>query len=533
MEKRARFTFSQEGRTCLTPQEAVEWRNALKKILKVGFEHECNLKDYKGECRGDSFFCPCSHPEKEQSKCYSKCLLGDINTCAFAKEYGECPGVYCIEFVSPCHTCKKAVRDCTVCKLFEDPEKKPDAIRKRMTEALKPTNDISKIGDHGVLQVTTDGSLVGNGGVEIPTVGRRVNYNALYKQSKKIIDMCMKEGAFINARTSLHIHLVTQYYMVNGGKAYYNKGDNEQGGNNMLNELETNIPEIVLANFHQLVRRYHNALTWITSSGTDLNRLTRYAKFREPVLKYSAQKTKMNKVVSELNAAIGNNGRYGFINYCKMGFDNGGVSKLHLEARFPDNVFSPSAASSFGVLIYAMMVKSVLLSQFGTLFSGSREYMDEASTICSTLLNNMGPEDDQRTSDTSKFHLYTETVRAQAIEMVSLLEKELREEGNSFHVLMKLAEKPCSLRLCEGKSWDDIEKDLLGDLVDLDNKTVSMILEATDTAYITDCVNQEEWVSVVSEDNGVDKKTVSSCIQVMEKNGMIRWNTQSGCFVRQ
>jgi hypothetical protein len=206
MKKITKLTFSQEGRKVLSPSEALSWKESLEKILKLGFEHEFNLNDSKGECRGDSFLCPCSHPLKKQRKCYSKCLLGGIETCQLAKDYGECPGVYCIEFVSPCHTCAEAVRDCAKCDLFEDPEKKPNAVRKRLTDFLRPTNDVSNVGKTGALQVTTDGSLMGEGGVEIPTVGRRVNFNMLLEQAKNIIN-----NVFLShqLRTSLHLFPAT------------------------------------------------------------------------------------------------------------------------------------------------------------------------------------------------------------------------------------------------------------------------------------------------------------------------------------
>jgi hypothetical protein len=259
------------------------------------------------------------------------------------------------------------------------------------------------------------------------------------------------------------------------------------------------------------------------------------AKFREPILKFSAQKTRMNKILVEMTKGIQDNGRYGFVNYCKTTFqskEEDAVSKIHLEARFPDNVLSPSAATAFGVLVYALFIKAVLLSQYGTLYSGSKEYMDEANKICNALLNNNGPGDDQRTSDTSSFHLYTETVRAQAVEMVSLLEKELKEHDNAFNVLMRLAERPCSMRLCDGDSWDKIESDLSGVDSTLDTKIVSAVLEATDTAYVTDCVDLNEWALVVAEDNSIDKDKLLEHISKMEKNNTIRWDNVSGTFVR-
>jgi hypothetical protein len=239
----------------------------------------------------------------------------------------------------------------------------------------------------------------------------------------------------------------------------------------------------------------------------------------------------MGKVISEIADNVSDGGRYGFVNYCRTVFGgNDNVLRLHLEGRFPDNTMSPSAVASFGSLLYALFLKSAILSQHGVLYSGSKEYMEEQTNICNNLINN-DSIGDTRNSNTSKFHMYMEAVRNQAKELVSILQPELRDQGNAFNVLSKLADKPCSLRLCEGNTWSQIEDDLSGRKVcTLPEK--NLILECIDTGYIMECQSEDEWISVVAEDYGEDRIAVKTCIEELENLSEIRWNSSVGTFVR-
>jgi hypothetical protein len=196
MRRKTKLSFiNREDRKTLTTEQAHYWRELLSKIFKTGFEFELNLPESKGNCTGDSLVCPCSHPEKEARKCYASCVVYD--SCAIRQKV-DCPGIYCIEFVSPCQTCTEVVKECSRCDLFDDPIKRPSAVRDRLTKELCPTNDLAVVGN-GIMQVTNDGSLLGDGGVEVTTVGRRVNYDSFYKQAVNIMERCEREGATLES----------------------------------------------------------------------------------------------------------------------------------------------------------------------------------------------------------------------------------------------------------------------------------------------------------------------------------------------
>jgi len=535
MRKKAKHVFiKREDKPPLSGDDVLYWQSILPKILKVGFEFEVNLPDTIGSCSGDSLICPCSNPKKETTECYKKCTVYD--KCTLRLKH-SCPGQYCIEFISPCPTCEDHVKNCKSCELFDDPDKSPPKIREQLHQVLMPTNDLSEVGKTGTYQVTTDGSLNGNDGAEIVTVGRRVSYQSFYGQANTIIKNCMERGAYLNERTSIHMHLIGGYFDLhsNNGdiKIVYKKG----GGasfNKSVKDLEKPLPEIVLANFLQLIRRYHNAITWISSAGTRERHLTRWVKFRKPIIKYSPVRTTMRNVLAQIASGDGHKGKYSFVNFYHTRFaeECSDVERLHIEGRFCDGMFSPSAVASLGILLYALMIKAVVLSRHGLIQCGSKDYMQQSYDIQSTLLNNDGPYGGERLSDTSCFDPYKEVVRQQADEMVEMVKHTLRPYNPAYKILKKLADTPCSMRLIRGDTWEKIERDLDGTVDIVETRENSVILEAVDTVYIDECENSKEWITALSEESGLGAERLETAVEVLQENGALIWDQMVGTFLR-
>lgn len=503
----------------------------FESISKMGFEHEFNLKENVGKCDGKSLICPCNHPEKEERQCYAECKI--FSSCKLRKKY-DCPGIYCVEFVSPCPSCSEAVKDCSKCEFFNNPKINPVHSRNNINKVLYPTNTLSSVGKKGVFEVIKDGSLLGDHGVEITTVGRRVSFESFMKQTSEIMTKCVDNGAYLNERCSVHMHLIAGYFKMvvkDGAVAiHYKKGD---GSESNFSELETAMPEIILANFHQLIRRYHNALTWISSAGEDYKKLTRWVKFRKSILQYSAVKQNMRKVMQDMVAnGDGHGGRYYSINYAPIRFNQDGtIRTFHLESRFCDGLLSPSASSALAILLYTLLLKSISLSQFGIVHSGDGKYMKEAREIQATLSNNNGNWGGPRHSDTSGFEPYREIVRQQANDMLDLLRSELRAHGETMNILRKLSDMPCSMRLCKGDSWEKIESDLSGSL-DIESPTIKTVLSLIDMSYIDDCIDIGEWVSTISEDLKLSEDNVSSTVKLLTKKNIVVWDGVSGTLSR-
>ena len=219
--------------------------------------------------------------------------------------------------------------------------------------------------------------------MEVVTVGRRIDYLEFFKMCKKIIDESVKRGAYVNQSCSIHMHVLA---------ANYSKLFDQQeklGIPKKVSELEREMPEIILANFHQLCRRYQNAITWLTMGLDDPERMTRWEKFRVSVLEISPVVASMSEVKEKVRVHAGGN-KYGWVNYNFVDFGNSGdVSRLHIELRTMDGILSPSIVASVACLYYALMIKAVEISKYGLLEVGDKAWMDQAKQAKKAILNNM------------------------------------------------------------------------------------------------------------------------------------------------
>ncbi len=536
MRRNERLSFTKrDDRPLLSLNDVRYWKRLLESASKLGFEHEFNLKENTGRCDGSSMICPCNHPEKESRECYAECKV--YKSCKLRNKY-ECPGIYCLEFVSPCPSCPEATKDCSRCELFNDPKINPQSSRKAISKALSPTEDLGRVGKAGVLEVVTDGSLLGgtgdDKGVEVTTVGRRVIYESLFEQTKEIMDRAVDHGAYLNERCSTHVHLVAGYFTLvyqNGEvKVHYKKG---HATDSNFTELERPMPEIILANFHQLIRRYHNAITWISSAGTSYEHITRWMKFRKPILQFSAVRRPMRKIIQEINKSDQHHGsKYAAINYSPIKFNtDGSIKVFHIESRFSDGMLSPSASTAMGILLYALLMKAVSLSQFGIVHSGDSSYMKEARIIQACLLNNDGSYGGSRHGQTQGFEPYREKVREQARSMIHVLRTELQKYGPVTGILKKLADMPCSMRLCNGDDWDRIEADLSG-TAKTNSKVATSVLSFIDMSYVDDCIDVSEWISTVSEDLKVVDGQIEEAVKDLTEDNIVAWDGLMGTLVR-
>ena len=520
MRKHTAFAITKKkARPTLSEDDVKYWKKMLSSTLKVGYEFELNLPEPEGLCAGNELLCPCAFPfNVGNKKCYQMCTAWA--TCSIKKKHG-CVAEFCLEFQTPCYMCPKYEKDCNKCPLYNDPKNKPNERRNRLSKTLLPSKTVGTVGQFGVLKVIKDGSLEGDGGVEIPTVGRRISFKSFYIQAKKILDECKDEGAFMNERSSLHIHLLAGYYCDREGRH--------------IDELEKPVPEIILANYHQLMKRYQNALAWMGSAGKEKNKLTRWIKFRLPISRFSALEKTMEKVKAEMaSVSGGHTGKYFFVTYYNTLFDSDtpNIKRLHIEARFCDGIESPSVIAAHGVLQYALMMKAVELSRYGIVHPGDEEWRSLAKIIEEKILNNAGSWDGPRHGDTSELGTYIEDLRKQSKELVRVLRPILRLYGDTLHILEAIAEKPCSLRRCEGKSWNEIEEEVRNKNIAKHRKLTSNVLQVIDMCEVDDCDNIEEWTEAVCENLRFRPELVVEVINSLISSHVIAWNTADGCIMR-
>lgn len=552
-KKAWQFIRQPGARPTLTEKEVSYWKNILGRLSKAGIELEYNLPETNGTCNKTNLLCQCvaifnaKEPMPKTTKCFEQCERWDKKfpedgNCQIAKKYG-CAGINCSEFVSPCPKCKLYDRGCENCTDLYRPLSDPNNIRAELTARLDPSQFVGDFGKKGVLKVIKDGSLKGDGGVEIITVGTRVQFKRLQSMLAGIIKEAMSVGAWTNERCSSHIHLLASYLTPNF--------DPKVSGKILLkdiSEMEMAMPELILANFHQLIRRYHVALVWMGMSGQKMETLTRWEKFRKSVLPYSPISHRMSSVVAEIKESVAegiSKGRYSFINYSNMAFDDkGDISQLHLEARYLDGMFSPSVIAAHACLLYGLLIKAVDLSAYGLLRAGDAEYMDQQKNVMKLLCNNNFGEDfgENRNSDTKGVHPYIPWIKEQAKELVLLLKGPLSNEMEALSVLEKLVEKPVSFWLIEGKSWKQIEE-IYAKGTGETEKDIDLGVILSTTA-IHGCDSPEEWIAaatgIILEEAGATNdarlveatnKRINAQIAAMREKGKVFWSSAVGTYI--
>lgn len=529
----------------LTAEAVRYWRNALAKLLKVGIELEFNLPEQKGTCHGDNVHCPCIHINKdcwkecvnikecEKTPCLDTCgnrVPGcTSDQCEKCDKYElACLGTNCIEFISACFVCKNFDKNCETCPKRYDPNKDPKQIRQSMKNELSPSGSYGQVSKSGVVSITTDGSLSGDKGVEIITVGRRPDYWEFFRMSKKILTMCTDKGAFLNERCSSHMHLLTSYY---------------DGPDNCINELEKEMPEIIAANFHQLCRRYQNAITWMTMALDDPKHMTRWEKFRVSILEISPVTKSMEEVdrqIRQKSHSLTNKEKYGWANYVRTQFNGNKLSRFHVELRVADSTLCPSYYASMACLFYALVIKAADISRYGVLKIGEEEWLSGAMRIKNAILNGTGGYEGIRVGDTTHVLEYREELTSQSFELINQLKGIIMKLGPAYDVLAKLAQQPVALRRIDGDTWEDIEMSLAVTMEEADQIEFRMN-EIVDLRHIEDCRSVEEWVIEVSKiANDVEdgdlvtkmtKEDVKRFIDNKMRDGELIWSDTTGSMI--
>jgi hypothetical protein len=404
----------------------------------------------------------------------------------------------------------------------------PQTVRAEMKELLMPSGFVGTVGKSGALDVIKDGSLPG-GGIEVPTVGRRVHWQSFYQMCQGILDPIVARGGFVNERCGQHFHVLAGYFKKNVHQK--------------INELEEPLPEIVLANLHQLHRRYELAMFWMMSGGERMENLTRWARFRQSIYQYSALRHKMAKIQKELAENIvcmggaSQNGKYASVAYHFCEFNReGDVETFHIENRIADGCLSPAVITAWAMLCYALVMKAVRLSQYGVMEVGDEDYTQAVKEAMPHLIDGERREwGNNRFADTSGIGPSMPWIRESAREMVQLLKPELYNLGPSFNILMELADKPISIRRAEGDSWEKIEDDLYGGYAKAaaDNTYANEeeIRELIDLAGIVECESLDSWIEEVSANLGQNPEGVIQSVNHLLESGRYRWSEAIGALI--
>ncbi len=556
--KRSTLKFQQKtSRPPLTREQCSYWLDHLPKILKIGTEFEINLPEPTAPLtKTDSAQCvhaskPCVTDcvnlesclvERHPTFCKTRdtghfldksfaCPATDDNDCKSCKGCEgwalNCRGLNCASHTPFCSVCPSFSRPGQTIE-SSDIRQDAESVRREMKELFQPTGFVGTVGQSGALEVIKDGSLVG-GGIEVPTVGRRVHWQSFYNMCKGIIEPIVGRGGFVNERCGQHFHVLAGYFKKNV--------------HHRISELEQPLPEIVLANFHQLNRRYELAMFWMMSGGENIENLTRWSRFRQSIYQYSALRNKMSRIQKELATNIqcmggtSQNGKYASVAYHFCDFDGkGDVETFHIENRIADGCLSPAVITAWAMLCYGMVMKAVRLSQYGVMEVGDQEFANQVKETMPHLIDGERRSwDGSRFADTSGIGTSIPFLRETSRELVQLLKPELYNMGPAFNILMDLAEKPCSLRRSEGDSWDKIENDLYGPYVkgeeQHDYASEEEVRELIDLAGIVECDDVNTWVEEVAANLGQNPQQVEGTVEGLLTSGKYRWSEAIGSLI--
>jgi hypothetical protein len=553
----------------ISDAESEYWFVLLKKILKIGVEFEYNLPGVNGACSSDmdggvaevlSSECPCVMSRKYDcdSRCIneqecstipirSRCEQHLSGKCS-AAEYPTCPSdcsrwklqclkTNCVDFEAPCnHGCVYFKKDCFNCVEYTRNSKTPRKIRERAKDVFKPLKAFEKLSSSGVYDVTEDGSLLGDKGIEIITTGRRFTYQSMYNMTKDIVDFSLENGAYVNCRCGLHFHILAGW--LDREALYPSKGGEE------YSELEKPMPDVILANLHQLYRRFSAAIVWLTSTGDSKEHLTRWLKFRKSILPYSPITSSMYDLVQKMKTEIDSYraeeiGKYAIVNYNWMRFDEDDkslVKRFHIEFRGPDGNLSATATTAIAALHWALILKAAKISKWGLLEAFTVETAHLQRAIFGTLVNNIN-NTENRVSHTAEFFAngYDAIVIEDALQLIRLLKSELLLCGNSYEVLNSLAKKPMSIRRIEGMSWKDIERslDTLSVRLDEHDSKVEMAIELGSVSNKSR--TREDYVRALAEalDLSLPEEEINKSLGKLVSAGKIIWSEPLGAFIKQ
>ena len=524
------------------------WKSHFDKILKLGVELEFNLNIKKGNCDGFKTSCVCDNYTEcspipccfsSEGKCTvyykhsSQCAhfdseecSGVCHKCAHAENI-DCNSMNCVSYQPLCLDCANNTVDCNACDDYVNNKVDPSIVRRNLSNILEATENFGFVGKNGVLQVVGDGSLV-NRGLEIPTVGRRYDFDVFRDMLDTIITKAVDIGGYIDSRCSIHVHVLNEYYT----KTSNDRGRNRQPDQNAhmnITGLEKKFPNIILFNMLQIWRRYEIALFWMSMGLADAESMTRWTKFRLPILPFNPIQG-LDHLLSFISEHVGNS-RYGSINIKNSLFDG---KRFHVEMRVMDFVKSPTYISAMCALFRAIVMRAIDISVFGIMNIDDNMDIESEHKLLKYIANGHDKGyDSSRLSATARVLDRKDTFIRNSHEMLDFMAPCIGANTSEMKVLRAIADKPPALHLIGATCSDpqnnfDMESVYAKYVEDKTDAMRDYIYSIIALGNINNCSSENDWISEVYEEyanNKINsKEQLSKHVNSLVKQGLIVWD---------
>ncbi|MCI5208496.1 MAG: hypothetical protein D3910_06825, partial [Candidatus Electrothrix sp. ATG2] len=346
-------------------------------------------------------------------------------------------------------------------------------------------------------------------GVEILVIGRHPHWDALLQQYNRIILPLLAEKIRIRPTCGLHFHIL---------------------GTGLAEE----IPEIILANLWNMARLFAPGLKFITSGGDNRQGLCRRRQHNahQEFMRLSPEKQPMAQIQATLKKSLHVPEHQNFFNIEHVRFsESDNISDFHLEFRFPDGDLCPVSITAKTFLFMTMMLKAVEISKFGLLQVDSGPFFEKNKDLMNMISNNDGK---LATSDTSAIDdTVLEQFRNNAQGLLFFLKSIfLLLDNPSELVLQQLALEPISLRRNQGKSWEEIEGELLSHIhpqACLDSSDYELI-KIIELGLLTGMGSKLCWIDAAAEFLHLQKQDINERL-LNYKNRSPVWQKELGSMV--
>mgnify|MGYP001022583187 CR=1 FL=1 len=372
---------------------------------------------------------------------------------------------------------------------------------------LIPSGTLNSLGINGVLDISKE-----HCGVEIRIIGRQPHYRSLQRQLTTIMNALLQQGSRARSTCGLHFHILTP-------------------------GLAEPVPEIILANLWNLVRRYAPELRFLTSCGESRNALCRRRNYTShlEMVRQSPATMHMHEIQQALKTSDLVPEHQNFINLEHLQFDqSGAVTDFHLEFRFPDADLSPTSVTAKTFLFLGLLLKAVDLSQYGVIHVGKIVPWRRKVYLLGILNNNDG---NLATSDTSSLtEEMIEELRQGCLELLDLLAPvfEHFEDNPSLDVLQFLADLPVSLLHCAGYQWGEIES-LLAKRTEQDetglDETDRKLMQTIELGEWTHMASVESWKWNTSRELYLTPQDLEHRLGRLADLRGLRWDARLGTMV--